>query len=161
MAQLEFKTSICVVSSHMQTQISGVLMGQISHGKLSNHQSTQLLAVNLVQHTSLVWSQIYLNHTHIPQTPNIHTIPFQSVFLLTRGSSHGFFICHSDVWLAVVDLHFIWEWGWFSQSLNSQESFTVRVQKWGQFIVAALPAQCPSHWATHCASAQFRHVLND
>lgn len=107
------------------------------------------------------WSQRYLSHTHIPQTPDIYTIPFQSVFLLTRGPSHGFFVCHSDVWLAVVNLHFIWEWGWFPQSLNSQESFTVRVQKWGQFIVVALPSECPGHRATHCASVQFRCVLKD
>lgn len=30
-----------------------------------------------------------------------------------------------------------------------------------QFIVVALPSECPGHRATHCASVQFRCVLKD
>lgn len=88
---------ISVFSSQIQTQISGVLTSQISHWNsyLITKASTQSLAVNLVQHTRLVRSQRYPNHTHTPQTQHLYN-PLPVCALTYKGSLSR--LLHTSLW---------------------------------------------------------------
>lgn len=137
-----------------------ILAGPISHGNsyLNTKAFNKVIGCKLgLTHKVGLVSEISQSHLPPPK-PNNYTIAFWSIFLLTRGPSHRFFVRYSDVWLAVIDFHFVWKWSWFPQSLNSQRRLAVRMQRWVQYLAAALPLQCPSHGVTHCISARFKHM---
>lgn len=95
MAQSEFKIHICIFLTDTNLNFRCTDRPNFPLEQLSNHQSTQSLAVNLVQHIRWVWSQRCLNHTHTPQIQHLYN-PHPVCAVTYRGSLSR--LLHTSLW---------------------------------------------------------------